>query len=296
MSLSELRCFDAVAQTGSFSEAAKFLLRSQPTVTIQVAQLEKQYGMELFHRKRGQKIVVSDFGLQLHQITRRLFALERDAVTYLKNGSDLTTGHLRIGASAPNMPTRFIPSFKELYPGVHVSLVMGNSQAVLDDVEACRVDIGFLGGSGEFPNCYSLPLLRPEIVLLAHENHPAAKRGVISAEDFSSETLLLREKGSETRELFMSRLENSNYKPKTTIEISSREGVCTAAGAGLGLAIISMDEILQGFGTKIIRFKDFSIFGQTQVICLKERLDSKMIRTFLNVADTKVSNIPVDLA
>lgn len=283
MSLSKLKCFDAVAQTGSFSKAAEFLLRSQPTVTIQVAQLEKSFGIELFHRRRGQKIVVSEFGQKLHEITRRLFALEQDATTLLENGSDLKTGHLRIGASSPTLATLFIPPFKSLYPGVHVSLLFGNSHSILEDVEACRVDVGFLGGIGEYNGCYTKQLSTPEIVLLANENHPAAKIGFINADDFNNETILLREKGSETRELFLSKLQNTAYQPKTIIEIGSREGVCAAAGAGLGLAIIAKDEIQGGFGTSVVRIKDFEIYGKTHVICLKDRMYTEMIRAFLAV-------------
>lgn len=281
MSLAELRCFDAVARTGSFSAAAELLLRSQPTVTIQVAQLERNYGVELFHRHRGKKVVVTEFGLRLSEITRRLFSLEEDALELLKNGGNLKTGHLRIGASAPYLATRYIPRFKSRYPGIHISLDLGNSESVYRDVRECKVDIGFLGGSGGFEDCNVWMLSRPEIVLLAAAGSEAAGRREIDRSEFARETVLLREKGSETRELFMSRTTSAGFLPGATIEIGSREGVCAAAAAGLGMAIISLEEIQQGPATSIVRLKGLPIFGQTQIICLKDRHNSELIRAFL---------------
>ena len=283
MSLTELRSFNAVARMGSFSKAAEALLRSQPTVTIQVSQLEKRYHAELFQRRRGQKVEITSVGRQLYEITQRLFALEEDALDLLVNSETLQTGHLKIGASFPNLPTQFILPFREKYPGVEVSLTLGNSNSIERAVRDCRVDIGFLGGSGDYPGCDKQLLTRPEIVLAAQKNHPGAQTGTISVHDITNETILLREQGSQTRELFLQRLDSEGIEPGATIEIGSREGVCAAAGAGLGLAIIALDEIQDGFGVQVLRFKEFRIFGQAHVISLKERGYTKLIAAFLEI-------------
>lgn len=286
MSFSELRCFDAVAQCGSFSAAADLLLRSQPTVTIQIAQLEKRYGIELFHRRRGQKIVITEFGERLRLITQRLFALENDCEELLLNGANLKTGHLRIGASAPNLATQFILEFKSRYPDVDVSLSLGNSEQVLRDVRACNVDIGFLGGHGSFSGCDVRLLAEPEIVLLADENYPAAKNGEISLRQLAGATILLREEGSETRDLFLTQLQAAGVRPLKTIKIDSREGVCAAAAAGLGMAIVADNEIQLASGTQVIRIKECRILGKTHIISLSERTQTGLIAPFLSIVDS----------
>lgn len=285
MSFSELRCFDAVARSGSFSAAADLLLRSQPTVTIQIAQLEKRYGVELFHRRRGQKITITEFGQRLRLITQRLFALENDCEDLLLNEANLKTGSLRIGASAPNLATQFILAFKSLYPDIDVSLTLGNSEQVLSDVHACTVDIGFLGGHGTFSGCDVRLLAQPEIVLLANKSHPATASGEISLRDLADETILLREEGSQTRDLFLTQLQAAGVRPRKTIKIDSREGVCAAAEAGLGMAIIADNEIQLSSENMVIRIKECRISGKTHIITLSERSQTGIITSFLKIAD-----------
>ncbi len=285
MSLTELRSFHAVARMGSFSKAAQDLLRSQPTITIQVAQLEKRYRTELFQRRRGQKLEITDFGKQLFEITRRLFALEADALDLLENSEDLQSGHIKIGASFPNLPTKYILPFREKYPNIEVSLMLGNSSDVLRDLRDCKVDIGFLGGNGDYRGCNALHLAELEIVMIAHKNHSCVQSGFIYAKDLCDETLLLREQGSETRELLLNKLNAEGFLPGTTIEISSREGVCAAAAAGLGLGIIALDEIIDGYDLGVVRIKGFQIFGQAHAISLKERGYTKLISAFLGMVE-----------
>lgn len=283
MSLSELRCFHAVAESGSFSGAAQRLGRAQPTVTIQIAQLEKRYGIELLERQRGKTLRVTPLGQQLFMLTRPLFALETDALDLLEHGSTLASGQLKIGASSPVLPTGFIRPFRAAYPQIDVSLTLGNSRSVYDDVKAFRVDVGFLGGAGPFPGCHSVPLGHPEIVLVCARTHPLADQQEISPAALAGETLLLREDGSETRALFLRELDAAGIVPEKTIEIGSREGVSAAASAGLGLAIISRDEIAEGFDLEILRLKGLTITGQTQLICRSERRDKRVIKAFLDM-------------
>ena len=65
MSLTDLKSFNAVARYGGFVKAAEQLLRAQPTVTVQVRNLEKNFGVELLYRGRGQTAKLTPFGVQL---------------------------------------------------------------------------------------------------------------------------------------------------------------------------------------------------------------------------------------
>ncbi len=78
MSSAKMRAFLAVARHGSFSAGARALGLSQPTLTTQVQAMERQYNLELFHR-RGRRIELSDVGRQLLPIAQAMAALDLDA-------------------------------------------------------------------------------------------------------------------------------------------------------------------------------------------------------------------------
>ncbi len=284
MSLSELRCFNAVVRYGSFSKAASKIGRAQPTVTIQVSNLEKSYGVLLLDRGRGRKLRVTPYGEGLFEITSRLFALENDAVEYLKEGASAHVGVLRIAASAPSDATRCIAAFRKGHPGIQISMHFGNSQQVLDMLRSCEVDVAFLGGDGNYPDCACIALSNPEVVLIGSEAHPAAAVGELSLESLRHEVLLLREQGSQTRALFQRFLEEKNCQPKAIIEVGSREGICAAAAAGLGLGVIVENEVLPGFNTKVLRLAAHKITGQTFAICLKDRSFAAAVGVFMKSA------------
>src|SRR6185369_17905420 len=82
MTPSQLRAFHLVAESGSFSAAARASGLSQPNLSGQVTALEKAYGLRLFDR-RGRSVVPTETGRQLHGVTTRLFAVQDEAQALL---------------------------------------------------------------------------------------------------------------------------------------------------------------------------------------------------------------------
>jgi len=74
VNLNQLRVFEAVARTGSFSRAAETLSVTQPAVTLQIRQLERDCGVQLFERIR-RRPRLTDAGRVLQDYARRIFAL-----------------------------------------------------------------------------------------------------------------------------------------------------------------------------------------------------------------------------
>ncbi|MGA6966697.1 MAG: LysR family transcriptional regulator, partial [Xanthobacteraceae bacterium] len=87
----------AVAIEGSFSAGARRLNVSQPTVTSQVAAVERQYKVELFHRM-GRGVRLTGAGSELLPIVRRMFATFDEASAYLEDFRGLRRGYLRVGS------------------------------------------------------------------------------------------------------------------------------------------------------------------------------------------------------
>ena len=83
MTLNQLRVFEAVARTGSFSRAAETLSVTQPAVTLQIHQLERDCGVQLFERIR-RRPRLTDAGAVLQDYARRIFTLVDEAGRHLE--------------------------------------------------------------------------------------------------------------------------------------------------------------------------------------------------------------------
>ncbi|WJS05690.1 LysR substrate-binding domain-containing protein [Roseibium aggregatum] len=106
-------------------------------------------------------------------------------------------------------------------------------------------------------------------------------------EDFARETLLIREPGSETRELLLAKTGQHNYRPKRMIEIGRRSGVLAAAMAGMGLAAVSEHELDPNDALRIVRLKSFRVFGVNHAVCLKSRHKTRVMRELLDCFESK---------
>lgn len=289
MSFAELKAFDAVARHQSFVRAANELGRTQPTLTMQVSQLEKSYNAELIIRSRGKIKGLTPLGIKLLETTRTLFTLERDAYDLLKDAGNLTSGEVRLIATSPVMLIRLSQAFNKRYPDITCHLKFGNSEEVLKSILDCESDFGILGGSVDHDDCLAVPVAKPEIVLVGNKDFLKGKSAELSREEFANETLLIREPGSETRELLLEKTDQHHFFPKRTIEIGRRSGAIAAAMAGMGLAAVSEHEIEPNDQLAIVRLKGVRVFGVNHAVCLKSRSKSKVHRELLRCFDGDTS-------
>src|SRR5438445_3026100 len=139
----QLRAFHAVASEGGFTRAAAALHRTQPAVSAQIKALESRYGVTLFERL-GRGVTITEFGQRLFEITRRMFALEEEADHALRSARTPRFKSLKIAADAPYSLSSILASYCQLNPGIHVSVAMGNGEAILRDLLARETDAAVL--------------------------------------------------------------------------------------------------------------------------------------------------------
>ena len=93
----QLRCFQAVAEHGSFTAAAQALVIGQPSITTHVRALEENFGVELFCR-HGHLVELTHAGRALLVVSQRIFSLENEAAEILNTAGGLHGGKLNVGA------------------------------------------------------------------------------------------------------------------------------------------------------------------------------------------------------
>jgi aminoethylphosphonate catabolism LysR family transcriptional regulator len=282
MRLTQLRSFHAVATEGSFTRAAESLHVSQPTVTTQVGQLEELYKVELFHRT-GRRVRPTEIGERLLHLSRQIFGLESEAVQLLRDAGELRSGHLRVAAVGPSHVTQMLVAFNQRYPGVKVSDSTGNSQDVLDRLLDYSADVGVLAQVFKDKRFVSVPYSEHPVVVFCSSTHRFAHRRSIRTAELQGERLILREPGSTTRKAIESALRAAQVEPEVVMEVASREIIREAVAQGVGVAAVSEVEYVPGPGLHAVRISDAQVRTYAHVVCLAERRDTRMVRTFFDV-------------
>ncbi|WP_333717659.1 LysR substrate-binding domain-containing protein [Agrobacterium tumefaciens] len=279
----QLRSFHAVAENNGFTAAADALNISQPTVTTQVKELEDRYGVELLIR-RGRRVELTETGIALFEISRRIMKLNDEAEELLTNSGKLMTGELRVAAVGPFHATEMIARFLAKYPGIKVGMLLGNSEQTLQRILDLESDVGIVAHVVDDPRIYTVPYNRHEVVVFVNDDHPWFGRDSMSIAELADQPLILREVGSTTRRSLERAVRKAAVAIKPFIEIGSREGVWKAVEQGLGVGVVADFEFVSHPRLKTIRISDAEVSTEYRLACLMERRHSPKISAFIETA------------
>ncbi len=166
-----------------------------------------------------------------------------------------------------------------------MSVSTGNSQDVPERLLDYRADVGVLAQFSRDRRFLAVPYSEHPIVLLVPAGHRFAKRRSIRTAELAGEPLILREQGSTTRKAFEAALKAARLEPNVVMEIGSREILREAVVQGIGLAAVSEVEFVPGPGLHAVRISDTEARTYAHVVCLGERRDMRMVRSFFEVID-----------
>ncbi|MDF3865511.1 LysR substrate-binding domain-containing protein [Pseudomonas denitrificans (nom. rej.)] len=280
MSTARLRTFLAVARHASFSAGARAIGLSQPTATTQIQGLEREFNVELFHR-RGRRIELTAVGRALLPIAQQMSMLESEATNLLRDSGQLNRGQLKVGAVGPFHVIEMVDLYRRDYPQIDVSIRIGNSASVLADLENYVTDVGVLAGLHDDPAFVAQLYARHPVILFAHVDHPFARNTEVRLQALQGQPLLRREQGSTTRVALERELDKADVTPRIAMEIGSREALREAAIRGIGIGVVSEVEYIADPRLKTIRISGDPVCTETYLYYLAERRSSQVIASFL---------------
>lgn len=279
----QLRAFHYVAITGGFSRAAEALFLTQPAISDQVRKLEEEYDVLLFNRHKKQ-VILTRQGERLLEITRRMFDIEQQALDLLSESRTLRAGTLRIVADAAHHLLHILAKFRARYPGVQVSVRTGNTESVINSLFAYEADIGVLG---EIPEGREFDMLKlnssPIIAFVAHD-HPLAETRSMTLDDIAAQPLVMRERGSKTRQKLETLASKLGIELKPTIEAEGREAVREIVASGAGIGFVSRAEFGLDSRLRPILIDAPEVLMDEALICLRERSSGKLVKAFWEIA------------
>jgi aminoethylphosphonate catabolism LysR family transcriptional regulator len=285
----QIRAFDAVAHAGSFSRAAKALGVTQPALTIQVKAIEEHYGVKLLERQ-GRGVTLTAMGAQLFRMSRQMAGLEERIRETLAGAEDFQGGHLRLAADGPHIVMGLLNRFVSRYPNVRLSVAMGNTQFVRQQLLERRVDVAILPSVKGHPQIHSQLLWQHKAVLIVAATHPWAGRRSVALENLDGEPMIAREEGSMTQRVVNEALARAGVKPRIVLQLGSREAICEAVSAGLGHSVIWELEAYGSTRFRTIPFRNVTMESTDFVACLKSERTRQLVAAFFQIAATLPGN------
>ena len=245
MNLKQLEAFVRVAETKSFSTAAKMLFLTQPTVSAHISSLERELNTCLLVRNT-KGVALSEAGKELYAYAEQMLELEqkireRFGLTGRQSGSVLRLAASTIPAQylLPDIMARF----RKEYPEEQLKLFETDSSGVVDMIRSHKADVGFTGTVLEKGSCTYIPFYQDELVILtpAAEKYRARKDADI-ASWILEEPVILREEGSGTRKEALRLLAQTGIditKLNVAAMMENQETIKRSVGSGMGISILS---------------------------------------------------------
>jgi aminoethylphosphonate catabolism LysR family transcriptional regulator len=281
---SHLRAFHAVAEYGGFTAASRVLGVGQPTLTIQVKELEATYGVELFIRK-GRSVELSETGAALFEITRGITKFREEAHDLLSAHGKFEQGNLRVATVGPFHATEILAAFKRDHPSIKISTLLGNSERTLKRILDFDAEIAILAHVPEDARVEMVPYRTHRVIVFVNGDHPWFKRKSVKMRELVDQPFVLRERGSTTRRAFETALQKKKLKIDPVFEIESREGVWKAVERGLGISVVADFEFVAHPNLRTLEIEDQIIRTEYSVAYLKDRAHSPVIRAFMRTVD-----------
>lgn len=245
MNLKQLEAFVRVAETKSFSAAAKMLFLTQPTVSAHIASLERELNTCLLIRNT-KGVALSESGKELYAYAEQMLELEqkireRFGLTGRQPGSVL-----RIAAST--IPSLYLlpdimARFRKEYPEEQLKLFETDSSGVVEMILSHKADVGFTGTVLEKGSCTYIPFYQDELVVLTPSSERYRER---KNDDIVSwileEPVILREEGSGTRKEALRLLAQTGVdisKLNVAAMMENQETIKRSVGSGMGISILS---------------------------------------------------------
>jgi DNA-binding transcriptional LysR family regulator len=256
--LHQLRYVVSVAEEGGFTRAADRLRVAQPSVSAAVRALERELGIELFHRSGG-RVRPTPAGDALLPWARQVLVdceAGRDAVTDLMG---LRRGRLSLGAT-PTLTTvvlaPVLADFHRRYPGLEVSLTEDGSRRLVTALERGELDLAVVILPIHHSWVRTEALAEEELVLAVPRDHPLAGRASVGVAELEGLPLVMFRDGYDLREATVAACRGAGFAPTYSVEGLEMDGVLALAAAGLGAAVVPASVAGPGTDLVAVAFRD----------------------------------------
>ena len=196
ITLRQLRYLSALARRRHFGRAAEDCAVTQPALSMQVRELEREIGAELIERRPGD-IALTDLGLDVAQRAEQILAATRDLVDFARH-RDLLSGPLKLGiipTLAPYLLPRVLPRLQAKYPRLRLEVRETQTKLLLAELARGELDVVMLALPVEGIEVQTLVLFDDPFLLAVPAAEALPARARVNVGDVDQSRLILLEEG-----------------------------------------------------------------------------------------------------
>lgn len=295
MELRVLQYFLAVAREQSIIRAAKSLHLSQPTLSTQIKNMEKELGKQLLIRgsNGSRRITLTPEGLILKKRAEEILDLVKKTENEIILSDHIVIGDVYIGAGETKgmrILSHAAGILRKKYPGIHYHISSGNLNFVTEHLDNGLLDFGLIFGNPNLKKYNSIRLPIKDIWgVLMRNDDPLAKKEAITPEDLCNKPLIISEEESDGGAL-MQWLNQKSNSLDITLSYNLLFNASLFVEEGLGYAIC-FDKILNTSGDSSLTFRSLSpsLEVEMYLIWKKDQIFSKPAEKFLETLNQMIT-------
>lgn len=282
MNTNDLKIFEAVASTGSFTKAATAMFTVQSNVTARIKSLEEEFGAKLFSRT-SRKVELTPSGQILMQYCKQIGHLVIEAKNEIQS-SNKVNGSLKIGCIETTMALKapeILNQFEENYPEVELEFKSEMRSALINDVLNYNLDAAFVSAPVNVTGLEQIKIKEEQLVIVT------ASKGPSLQELLAKQPLKIVVFGEGC--IFRARLESwlsskGIVHYKSTV-LNSLEGIINFVEAGVGISLLPEEVVSRYYsGRKITTYGLNKQLGtmNTVLIFRKNEAPSRALKAFID--------------
>lgn len=241
----QIRCFLAIARTGSFSAAAEALYISQSSVSKQILALERELGVRLFDRS-SRKVTLTEAGKAFQSHALRMdqdyTSLVADLEGYRPGAEPLSIAAIPVIAHY-GVP-KYIAAFREAHPGVRLTLEIHEASEIDRALTDHRYDLAFTRAHCLDPARHAWMEVFPDrLMVVVSAAHRLASRPVVSLQELAQETFIVLGGASAIHQIMLDVCRGAGFEPHTMEATPRNESMVALVAENQGIALM-MERIL----------------------------------------------------
>jgi DNA-binding transcriptional LysR family regulator len=286
--LKQLRAFCNAAQTESVSEAAERLFLSQPTVSLQIQALEREFETMLFER-RGPKIRLTPEGKTLYKLAQPLIqGIDGLHETFIAKCGSLESGELSIAAGESTILyvlPEAMSNFSNTYPKIRIKLQNVTGRDGMAMIRADQVDFAVGSMSEVADDIYYHPVVSYKTVLITPLDHPLANKEKVTLQDISPYGLILPPHHLSTWRMVDLVFSQHNLNYRVNLEAGGWEVIKKYVEQGMGISIVSDVCLIGNEKLKRIPLDDYFPDRGYGIVMRRGKFLSPQAKRFIEMMD-----------